>query len=265
MEKHMKTCGLDAIMYVGHPTDNTRMISVLKSYVNLTIDHVRNEMVRTFPLWDSYDRDNNKAACELITGMLGSQLFRDLNSRDPDGLLPAPMIFMHAMANWASLTSDQVEATKAKLKELSPLKIPGQDIVKYAIQVRELKLELDKVYAYDHAITKPVLKRMSEVTVEQFRLDVFGTLKRMEPNLKIVKTLDYEAAEAHMRNKDLSIELILNEFEPLYEELLTSGDWTPAMNKTDKRLQSLTSLRLPQGCRTSNLTRLSNKRSKKEH
>jgi hypothetical protein len=152
--------------------------------------------------------------------MLGPQLFRDITSRDPDGLLPAPMIFMHTMANRASLTSDQVEATKAKLKDLSPLKIPGQDIVKYAIQVRELKLELDKVYAYDHALTKHVLKRMAEVTVEQFRLDVFGTLKRMEANLKIVKTLDYDAAETHMRNEDLSIELILDEFEPLYEELL---------------------------------------------
>jgi hypothetical protein len=58
---------------------------------------------------------------------------------------------------------------------------------------------------------------MTEVSVEQFRLDVFATLKRMEANLMITKTLDYDAAEAHMQANNLSIEAILNEFEPLYE------------------------------------------------
>ena len=80
---------------------------------------------------------------------------------------------------------------------------------------------------------------MAEVTVDQFRLYVFGTLKRMEPNLKVVKTLDYEAAEAHMQGQNLSVESILDELEPLYEELLTSGDWPPAMNKTDKKAPEL--------------------------
>jgi hypothetical protein len=226
-------------MHVGHPTDNTRMVSVVKSFVNLTIEHVRNETARTSLLWDSYDRDNNKAACELILQILGPQLFRDITSRDPDALLPATMLFMHAMSSRASLTSDQVEATKMKLKELSPAKIPGQDIIKYATLVREYKLELDKVYAYDHALTKNVLKWMSEVSVDQFRLNVFTTLKGMEPNLKITKTLDYDAAEAHMQAQNLSIEAILSEFEPLYEELLTSNDWPPAMNKTDKKAPEL--------------------------
>jgi hypothetical protein len=82
---------------------------------------------------------------------------------------------------------------------------------------------LDKVYAYDHALTK----------------NVFATLKRMEPNLMITKTLDYDAAEAHMQANNLSIEAILNEFEPLYKELLMSNDWPPAMNKTDKKAPEL--------------------------
>jgi hypothetical protein len=235
LDKHLKTCGLDTVFYVGHPTDPTRMVSVIKSYVNLTIEHVRAETTRTSLLWDTYDRDNNKAACELVTSLLGPQLFRDITSRDPDATLPATMLWMHAMANRASLTSDQVEATKAKIKELTPVGIPAQDITKYATLIREYKLELDRVYSYDHSLTKNVLKRMSEVTVEQFRLDVFATLKRMEANLKIIKTMDYDTAEAHMQAQNLSIESIMNEFEPLYEELLTSNDWSPAMNKSDKK------------------------------
>ena len=155
-DKHLKTCGLDTIFYVGHPTDNTRMVAVNKSYVNLTIEHVRSEANRVMILWDEYDRNNNKVACELVMNLLGPSLFRDITSRDPEGTLPAMLTFMHVMANRASLMSDQVEATKSKLKALSPLKIPGHDIVKFATQVRELKLELDKVYAYDHAITKNV-------------------------------------------------------------------------------------------------------------
>jgi hypothetical protein len=52
------------------------------------------------------------------------------------------MIFVHAMLSQASLTSDQVEATKTKLNKLSPAQIPGQDIMKYATLVQEYKLEL---------------------------------------------------------------------------------------------------------------------------
>jgi hypothetical protein len=239
LDKHLKSCGLDSILYVQHPTDNTRMVSVIKSYVNLTIEHVCIETACTCLLWDTYDCNNNKAACKLITLLLGVQLFRVITSRDPDSLLPATMIFMHAMSSRASLTSDQVDATKNKLKDLSPAQIPGQDFVKYATLVQEYKLELDKVYAYDHALTKHILKRMTEVSVEQFRLDVFATLKRMEPNLMITKILKYDTAEAHMQANNLSIEAILNEFEPLYEELLTSNDWPPAMNKTDKKAPEL--------------------------
>jgi hypothetical protein len=215
------------------------MVLVIKSYVNLTIEHIRAETNRTSLLWDTYDRDNNKASSELILSLLGPQLFRDITSRDPDATLPATMIWMHAMANRASLTSDQVEATKAKIKELSPVSIAGQDITKYATLVRELKLELDQVYSYDHSLTKNVLKQMSEVTVEQFHLDVFATLKRMEANLKIIKTMDYDTAEAHMQAQNLSIESIMNEFEPLYEELLTSNDWSPATNKSDKKVPEM--------------------------
>jgi hypothetical protein len=105
--------------------------------------------------------------------------------------------------------------------------------------VQEYKLELDKVYAYDHTLTKNILEHMTEVSVEQFCLDVFATLKQTEPNRMITKTLDYDAAEVHMQANNLSIEAILNEFEPLYEELLTSNNWPPAMNKTDKKAPEL--------------------------
>jgi hypothetical protein len=52
------------------------------------------------------------------------------------------------------------------MKALTPIKIPGQDISKFATQAREMKIELDKLYAYEHTITKKILLNLSQVSVD---------------------------------------------------------------------------------------------------
>jgi hypothetical protein len=51
------------------------MVSIIKSYVNLIIKHVHIETACTCPFWDTYNWDNNKAACKLIIQLLGPQHF----------------------------------------------------------------------------------------------------------------------------------------------------------------------------------------------
>jgi hypothetical protein len=59
------------------------------------------------------------------------------------------------------------------MKALTPIKIPGQDISMFATQAFEMKIELDKLYVYEHTITKKILLNLSQVSVDQFCISVF--------------------------------------------------------------------------------------------
>jgi hypothetical protein len=102
------------------------------------------------------------------------------------------------MDQHASLNSDQIEAIKAKMKALTPIKIPGQDIPKFATQAHEMKIELDKLYVYKHTITNKILLNLSQVSVDWFRISVFTLMEQIEPSLQPIKTLAYDQAKYHM-------------------------------------------------------------------
>jgi hypothetical protein len=82
--------------------------------------------------------------------------------------MPVAVIWMYTMDQLASLNSDQIGAIKGKMKALTLIKIPGQDIAKFATQAHEMKIELDKLYAYKHTLTKKILLNLSQVSVDQF-------------------------------------------------------------------------------------------------
>jgi Zinc knuckle len=143
---------------------------------------------------------------------------------------------MYAMDQRASLNSDQIDGIKNKMKTLTPIKIPGQDIAKFATQARELKVELDKLYAYEHTITKKILWNLSQVTVDRFRISVYTLMDQIEPKLQEIKTLSYTDAEFHMIAEHLDLEFILTKYEAMYKSMVTSGEWAPARNKIDKNV-----------------------------
>jgi hypothetical protein len=118
----------------------------------------------------------------------------------------------------------------------TPIKIPGQDISKFTTQARELKVELDKLYAYEHTITKKILWNLSQVTVDRFRISVYTLMDQIEPKLQEIKTLSYTDAEFHMIAEHLDLEFILTKYEAMYKSMVTSGEWAPARNKIDKNV-----------------------------
>jgi hypothetical protein len=68
--------------------------------------------------------------------------------------MPAAVIWMYTIDQCASLNSDPIKAIKAKMKALTPIKIPGQDISKFATHAREMKIELDKLYVYKQPLPR---------------------------------------------------------------------------------------------------------------
>jgi hypothetical protein len=237
--EHIEETGIDPIFYVEHPNDNTETVSVIKEYANLSMEHVTKELQQLKPKWDLYDQANDKIARKLIHSILGTALFRDVNARDTRGDMPAAVIWMYAMDQHASLNSDQIEAIKGKMKTLTPIKKPGQDISKFATQEHEMKIELDKLYVYEHTITKKILLNLAQVSVDWFRISVFTLKEQIEPNLQQIKTLAYGQAEYHMMRERLDLEIILTKYELTYKTMVTSGEWAPARNKVDKHTPEL--------------------------
>ena len=232
--EHAENTGIDTIFCVRHPTIPDKMVSVITHYLSLTIEHVKSEIKRVETSWDTYDEDNNAMAQALVRAMLDETTTREIAARDPEGEMPAALIWMYAMDNRAGLSSDQIEKIQAQMKEWTPLKVPGQNVKKYATKIRELKIELDKVNGFTHSITKKVLLNLSHCTPPRFNTEVFAKMKGIETEIVSVKTMSYKDAEAHMVSKGFDIESILTEFERLYKDMFDSNEWVPARNKTDK-------------------------------
>jgi hypothetical protein len=64
---HLTDTGMDSTLYLPDPKDATKMISVVTSHSHFTISSVRTHSGTLEPLFDDYDRMNEKAAKRLCS------------------------------------------------------------------------------------------------------------------------------------------------------------------------------------------------------
>jgi hypothetical protein len=132
---HMEVNGMDSIFYVEDPTRPNQMISVLQNYQLCTAAHVTSEMKRIKPHFDEYDKKNFKAARLYLRNSFGPKLLAKLDARDPQDLLAPAEMFMVAASQGTSVSPQEIDIIKRKMKELSPLDFPGQNVSEPAFVV----------------------------------------------------------------------------------------------------------------------------------
>jgi hypothetical protein len=65
--KHFVDVGIDTITYLPHPSDPDRMESIIKYHASFFLEIVMEHVGNLQPLWDGFDRSNDKAATECLT------------------------------------------------------------------------------------------------------------------------------------------------------------------------------------------------------
>jgi hypothetical protein len=235
VKNHMVEHGMDSIFYVQDPTNLTTMVSVLDNYQLVTPAHVHAEGERLVLLFDKYDKKNNRAAKTYLRASFGPKILAKLDTRDPNSTMTAAEVFMLAADKGTAITPQEIDLIKKKMKELSPMGFPGQNVSDYCTAIRQLKLDLDNAGAYEQSITSQILLQLNQVTVESFRIGVTLEKKAVDKTLLTTTGLPPADQLTKMRAAKHTLEEVLEAFEDEYRGLVKVGQWDPAKNKTDKK------------------------------
>jgi hypothetical protein len=235
VKMHMEMHGMDSIFYVEDPTRPKEMISVLENYQLCTAAHVTAEIKRVTPLYDEYDANNHTAARVYLRASFGPKLLAKLDARDPKDLLAPAEMFMIAASQGTSISPQEIDIIKKKMKELSPLDFAGQNISDYCTAIRRHKLDLDNAGAYEQSITSQIMLQLNKVTVETFRIHVTIEKEQVDKTLRSAQGLAQADQLVKMTTADHTLELLLMKYEEKYTEMMKIGLWDPAKNKVDKK------------------------------
>jgi hypothetical protein len=211
------------------------MISVLENYQLVSMTHVQKEAKRLESLFDSYDNKNNSAAIEYLRASLGPKMLTKLDTRDPKGTMTAAEIFMMAAAHGTSITPQEIDILKAKMKKISPMDYPGQNISDYCTAIRLLKVNLDNAGAYEQSITSQILSQLNAVTVETFRILVTIEKEEVDKTLRSAQGLAESQQAVLMEAANHTLERLLDKYEEKYMNMHKVGQWDPSKNKVDKK------------------------------
>lgn len=232
---HMERCGMDSVFYVEDPTRPRKMINVLETYQMCSATHVQGESKRLQAFYDEYDDKNALAARLYLRASFGPKLLAKLDARDPKDEMSPVEIFMLAADRGTSITPNEIDSIKYKMKATSPMDYPGQNIGLYCTAIRGFKLQLDNAGAYEQSITAQIMLQMHKVTVELFRIPLTLEIAKVNATIKTIHGLSQADQLTRMTTENQTLELLLWKYEEEYNHLVRQNLWDPAKNKTDKK------------------------------
>jgi hypothetical protein len=117
--KHFVDVGIDTITYLPHPSDPDRMESVIKYHASFSLETVTEHVGNLQPLWDGFDRSNDKAATECLLASLETTLYETIEKkvREDDTFT---MVWMRFMATIQSTSYDHFETLKTSEQHQGP-------------------------------------------------------------------------------------------------------------------------------------------------
>jgi hypothetical protein len=180
-------------------------------------------------------KKNNRAAKTYLRASFGPKFLAKLDTRDPNFEMTAAEVFMLAADKGSTITPQEIDLIKKKMKDLSPMGFPGQHVSDYCTAIRQLKLDLDNACAYEQSITSQVLLQLNQVTVESFCIGVTLEKKAVDKTLLTTTGLPPTVQLTRMKAAKHTLEEVLETFEDEYRSLVKVGQWDPAKNKTDKK------------------------------
>jgi hypothetical protein len=163
-----------------------------------------------------------------------------LDTRDPNSTMTAAAVFMLAADKGTAITPQEIDLIKKKMKELSPMSFPGQNVSDYCTAIRQLKLDLDNAGAYEQSITSQILLQLNQVTVESFRIGVTLENKAIDKTLLPTTGLPPADQLTKMRAAKHTLEEVLETFEDEYCGLVKAPGINPGstMDKINAFIKS---------------------------
>jgi hypothetical protein len=233
--------GLDSELYTRSMDPTVREpVNVILNHAQVTREHVQEQMNHQMSRWDEYSIANNTAAKELLFHSLDPSLEQELkdvteNLSEGGHTLTCAELYMELMMIFVGESFERHEATRKKLKELSPLDEPGENVKAYSIKAGKLCQELDHARAWQYELIMSILRALLLVTVPGFTIGFYAM--QNEASELLIQTRHMSMADQHkiFRQKKLHYAQVLKMATSLYLNKLNSGDWPPALNVQDAK------------------------------
>ena len=236
---HLELTGMDSIMYVKSLSDGTNMVNVIKDFEQVTLSHVLDESEYYKNKFDSYDQDNDTTARLYLESTLDPSLLKELDLRQEPGD-SAAVTWMRILRLVSSGSVERFNRKKDELKQLSPIKEPGESVSLYANKIRRICRELENAHQFEWVLVLAIIKALCQVSVESFRAIWHPKRLDLDSALSDSAYLSKDSSKKFMVKKGFHYIAILDLAEEAYRSLLDNGDWSPA--STVKDMQQAPSL-----------------------
>jgi Zinc knuckle len=224
---HVKNTGMDAIFYVPGMRNSAEMVSVIKGYDKVTLEHVAKESVKFTPLYDSYGVDNDESAKAYLLKTLDKDLLVKLKARleDDDNAATTFMRIMHLALDGSV---ERYNRLKAEFKALSPLQEPGENVMVYAGKARAILKYLEQAKHFEWMLMLHLVNVLCTVSVQIFCMPWYLKRDTIDTDLNIYMHMDPVDGDEFMIKAGHHFTKILDRAEQQYKLLHDNGTWYPS-------------------------------------
>jgi hypothetical protein len=235
--KHLVDCGMDLIAYVEDPANSSVMSNVIKEYTRFTLSIAQKALGHQAPLYDKYDRENDRAAVKFLLNSLDPDLTRKLHKRieESDNF---PVIWIQLLKLVQSTSIERFENLRTRIKSRSASNYLGEDIELLAVNFRRDALELATAGQYEHNLTLSMLKifiAAGGANNGNYQFPLRLVKKDLNEALLAIPHMGRAEADKFMVKAGLTYKDICTVAKDKYRSQFDLDEWPPARHTKDSK------------------------------
>jgi hypothetical protein len=202
---HLTDTGMDSISYLPDPKDATKMISIITSHSRFTISSMRTHSGTLEPLFDDYDRMNDKAAKRFLLDSLSKELGALIKKKtqDDDTFV---IVWMLILQSIQSMSIEVFKEIKNHIKSRHPLQYSGENLAKLGKHFVDDATLLESASQYNHNLMLHMVKIFLQAggegkLAEDFRHEICTLKKSVSDELLKIRFMTKDDADNHMVQK----------------------------------------------------------------
>ena len=228
---HMEFHGMDSEFYLPDPQDPTRLVDILQEDSEFTpafvVNHFRNGMGATTPLYDDYSTNNMDLAYKAIMSMLDETVKTSIRPLLPRDLKFEPILWIYVVREVRTASFQRIKALKQQLETHKLRQTAGEDVKVFTTKFLQTCVELGKNVPSD----APFLlnEQLCTSSVEQFRVKFMAQSTAVNQWVTKVHGLSRATIESRAGEPDyISVQQLVEEANAEYTLLLTAKRWGPS-------------------------------------
>ena len=238
--KHGQAHGLDTWHYLNDPFDHNKMLDVVTDYPKF-LASVEDTANRALNLakdkFDKFDHENSKAGATYLFNSLSPELQDIIELAMKEGEQEVFIcVWIRVLQQVTTVSSRFYDDIKDKIKSCCPNQFAHESIDKWNASIQPNIDILQSGGFYEHSLTEVILQNLSEGCSVRgyFGYEASARLSKVKVGVRESTFMEREAADAHMKSKNLDVKTILREMLQIYNELHKENKWTPSKMPKDR-------------------------------